>query len=94
MHLLLRAAALPGADWVLPVLTSRGLRGVGRGKSVLRRTPLAPTAISSSRARFASLANTGSRQAFLHTVRSVIEPSGQRVSATDRLHLAAPMLRR
>ena len=25
VHLLLRAAALPGADWVLPVLTSRGL---------------------------------------------------------------------
>ena len=31
VHLLLRAASLPGADWVLPVLTSRGLRGVGRG---------------------------------------------------------------
>jgi pimeloyl-ACP methyl ester carboxylesterase len=38
---------------------------------------------------FASLDSTGSRQAFLHTVRSVIEPSGQRVSARDRLHLAA-----
>ena len=30
VHLLLRAAALPGADWVLPLLTSRGLLGVGR----------------------------------------------------------------
>src|ERR687893_478362 len=29
VHLLLRAAALPGADWVLPVLTSRELLGVG-----------------------------------------------------------------
>ena len=27
VHLLLRAAALPGADWVLPLLTSRGARG-------------------------------------------------------------------
>src|ERR671923_1303816 len=38
---------------------------------------------------FASLDNTGSRQAFVHTVRAVIEPSGQRVSAHDRLELAA-----
>ena len=38
---------------------------------------------------FASLDNAGSRQAFLHTVRSVIEPGGQRVSAQDRLTLAA-----
>src|ERR671923_3088409 len=37
---------------------------------------------------FASLDNTGSRQAFVHTVRAVIEPSGQRVSAHDRLALA------
>ena len=38
---------------------------------------------------FASLDNAGSRQAFLHTVRAVIEPGGQRVSASDRLALAA-----
>ena len=38
---------------------------------------------------FASLDNAGSRQAFLHTVRAVIEPGGQRVSARDRLNLAA-----
>ena len=37
---------------------------------------------------FASLDNAGSRQAFLHTVRAVIEPGGQRVSAHDRLDLA------
>ena len=38
---------------------------------------------------FASLDSAGSRQAFLHTVRAVIEPSGQRVSAHDRLALAS-----
>ena len=38
---------------------------------------------------FASLDNAGSRQAFLHTVRAVIEPGGQRVSAQNRLTLAA-----
>jgi pimeloyl-ACP methyl ester carboxylesterase len=93
VHLLLRAASLPGADWVLPVLTSRGLRGIGRGvDAVLRRTPLAPSGDIEILSRgFGSLATAGSRQAFLHTVRSVIEPGGQRVSASDRLHLAAKM---
>jgi pimeloyl-ACP methyl ester carboxylesterase len=91
VHLLLRAASLPGADWVLPVLTSRGLRGVGRGvKAVLGKTPFATGGDVEILTRgFGSLATTGSRQAFLHTVRSVIEPGGQRVSANDRLHLAA-----
>jgi pimeloyl-ACP methyl ester carboxylesterase len=90
VHLLLRAAALPGADYVLPTLTSAGLIGVGRrAGGLLRRLRLAPRGDLAILAQgFASLDNTGSRQAFLHTVRSVIEPSGQRVSARDRLELA------
>jgi pimeloyl-ACP methyl ester carboxylesterase len=90
VHLVLRAAALPGADFVLPALTSAGLIGVGRGVgSVLKRLRLAPSADLQVLAHgFASLDNAGSRQAFLHTVRAVIEPSGQRVSAQDRLALA------
>src|SRR3954447_13020716 len=91
VHLLLRAAALPGADWVLPLLTSAGLRGAGRGvAALLRRGRVAPQGDMAVLAQgFASLDNTGSRQAFLHTVRAVIDVSGQRVSANDRLHLAA-----
>jgi pimeloyl-ACP methyl ester carboxylesterase len=90
VHLLLRAAALPGADWVLPALTSAGLLGVGRrAGDLLRRLRLAPSGDLAVLAHgFASLDNDGSRQAFLHTVRAVIEPSGQRVSAHDRLDLA------
>jgi pimeloyl-ACP methyl ester carboxylesterase len=91
VHLLLRAAALPGADYVLPALTSAGLLGVGRGLGgLLRRVGVKPGEDLEVLARgFASLDNAGSRQAFLHTVRAVIEPSGQRVSAQDRLQLAA-----
>jgi pimeloyl-ACP methyl ester carboxylesterase len=91
VHLLLRAAALPGADWVLPLLTSRELLAVGRALGgLLRRIRLAPDGDLKVLAHgFASLDNAGSRQAFLHTVRSVIEPTGQRVSAHDRLALAA-----
>jgi len=90
VHLLLRAAALPGADYVLPALTSAGLLTVGRSVGgVLKRLRLAPGEDMQVLAQgFASLDNAGSRQAFLHTVRAVIEPSGQRVSAQDRLSLA------
>jgi pimeloyl-ACP methyl ester carboxylesterase len=91
VHMLLRAAALPGADYVLPALTSAGLLSVGRSVGgLLKRLRLAPGEDMQVLAQgFASLDNAGSRQAFLHTVRAVIEPSGQRVSAQDRLSLAA-----
>jgi pimeloyl-ACP methyl ester carboxylesterase len=91
VHLLLRAAALPGADYVLPLITSSRLLGLGRDLGgVLRRARLAPGGDLQVLARgFASLDNTGSRQAFLHTVRAVIDPGGQRVNAHDRLRLAA-----
>lgn len=91
VHLLLRAATLPGADWVLPVLTSRGVRGVGAGiAAALRQGRVAPKGDIGVLAKgFSSLDTDGSRRAFLHTVRAVIDSGGQRVSAQDRLHLAA-----
>jgi pimeloyl-ACP methyl ester carboxylesterase len=91
VHLVLRAAALPGADLVLPLLTDGRLVGLGRGVGgLLRRVRLAPSGDLGVLAQgFASLGNGASRQAFLHTVRAVIDPRGQRVSAHDRLELAA-----
>jgi len=91
VHLLLRAATLPGADWVLPVLTSRGVRSVGSGiAAALRQGRLAPKGDVGVLAKgFSSLDSGPARQAFLHTVRAVIDSRGQRVSAHDRLHLAA-----
>ncbi len=91
VHLLLRAATLPGADYVLPLLTSTQLVGFGRGLGgLLRRARLAPSGDLDVLARgFSSLDNAGSRQAFLHTIRAVVDVNGQRVSAHDRLELAA-----
>jgi pimeloyl-ACP methyl ester carboxylesterase len=91
VHLLLRAAALPGADYVLPMITSSQVLRVGRGLGgLLRRARLAPGGDLDLLAQgFTSLDNAGSRQAFLHTVRAVVDTSGQRVSAQDRLELAA-----
>jgi pimeloyl-ACP methyl ester carboxylesterase len=93
VHLLLRAASLPGADYVLPALTSQRLVGLGRDVGgLLARVGLRPSGDVSVLARgFASLGTSGSRQAFLHTLRAVVEPGGQRVSAGERLALADRM---
>ena len=42
---------------------------------------------------YASLIHEGARDAFLHTMRSVIDHNGQRVSALDRLYLADQLRR-
>ena len=93
VHLLLRAAALPGVDLVLPFLASSHVLRVGRGVgAALDRVRLRPGGDVAALARgFASLDTAGSRQAFLHTLRAVVEPTGQRVHAGDRLHLAAAL---
>jgi pimeloyl-ACP methyl ester carboxylesterase len=93
VHWLLRAASLPAADYVLPALTSRRVLGLGRDISgLLGRVGLRPGGDLEVLGRgFESLDNTGSRQAFLHTVRAVIEPGGQRVSAQSRLAVAATL---
>jgi pimeloyl-ACP methyl ester carboxylesterase len=38
---------------------------------------------------YASLADRDAQQAFVHTLRTIVDGGGQRVSATDRLYLAA-----
>ena len=40
---------------------------------------------------FSSLEESGARQAFVHTIRGLIDLGGQRVSAVDRLYLAAEL---
>jgi len=91
VHLLLRAASLPGADHILPALTSQRLVGLGRELGgLLAGVGLQLAGDLGVLARgFAELDNAGSRRAFLHTLRAVVEPGGQRVSATNRLGLAA-----
>jgi hypothetical protein len=40
---------------------------------------------------YASLTESANRQAFVRTIRAVIDPGGQTLSAMDRLHLAAQL---
>jgi pimeloyl-ACP methyl ester carboxylesterase len=87
---LIRSAALPGAEQVLPLLTSQPLIGTGmRVAGVLGRLGFQPGADLAEVSRgLASLGDTERRAAFVRTVRSVVSPFGQRVSAMDRLYLA------
>ena len=85
----LRAAALPGAEFVLPVIAHRRIAHAGMAVSRLFAwSPVRPSPSVQEAARgYATLADLPTRTAFVHTLRSVIEPGGQRVSAHDRLYL-------
>lgn len=90
VHLMLRAATLPGSELVLPVISTQRLNRVGGalahalGRLGLRAGPdLAEMAKG-----YASLSDAGARMAFIHTLRAVLDIGGQRVNANDRLYLA------
>ncbi|GAC1323413.1 MAG: alpha/beta fold hydrolase [Thermoleophilaceae bacterium] len=91
VHPILRAATLPGSELVLPLIASARVRALGESIGHLfGRIGLHAGSDLAEMARgYGSLADSGARQAFIHTVRAVIDPTGQRVSATDRLYLAA-----
>jgi pimeloyl-ACP methyl ester carboxylesterase len=90
VHLLLRAATLPGSELVLPLISNDRVLGAGTavsgflGRFGLRAGP----DIAEFARGYATLADGDSRRAFLHTLRAVIDHGGQRVNATDRLYLA------
>jgi pimeloyl-ACP methyl ester carboxylesterase len=91
--LVLRAATLPGAEWVLPVITRRGPRDViGAASALMGRLGIRTRAdVRGTAFGLRSLSDPEARRAFLHTARSILDGSGQRVSATDRLYLAEGM---
>jgi pimeloyl-ACP methyl ester carboxylesterase len=91
VNLLLRAAALPGAELVLPWLVPGWLGRVadGAGWAGARLGLRMRQDLGEMLRGFLSLGDAGARAAFLHTLRAVIDPGGQRVSGHDRLYLAA-----
>ena len=86
----LRAVALPAAEYVLPLLASQPIVNAGAklGGWVQQVGLRIGADIAEMAAGFASLQDIEARRAFVHTARSVIDISGQRVSATDKLYLA------
>lgn len=91
VHLMLRAATLPGADWLMPALARTGALGLGSSAGrLLTRAGLRPSSDLLGMADgIASLQDPETCRAFLHTARSIMDVGGQRVDATDRLYLAA-----
>jgi pimeloyl-ACP methyl ester carboxylesterase len=93
VHPLLRAATLPGSELVLPLISNDTVRSAGTtvsglvGKLGFRAGP----DIAEFARGYGSLSDADSRQAFLHTLRAVIDHGGQRVNASDRLYLAEDM---
>ncbi len=85
----LRAASLPGSELVIKwAINRKTLRGAAWLGERLARVGMAPHALSPRALETVSwLSEDDRRAAVLATLRSVVSPSGQRVSALDKLHL-------
>jgi pimeloyl-ACP methyl ester carboxylesterase len=87
---LLRAASLPGSELVLPLLANARILGAGRaiGRALGRVGLRVHTDLGEVLRGHASLSDGEARAAFVHTLRTIVDPGGQRVDASDRLYLA------
>lgn len=88
----LRVLSAPGAELVLPIVTPQPVLNAGNTVG----NWLSSAGIKSPRAAqmwsaYTSLSDPGTRQAFLRTLRSVVDYRGQAVSALNRLPLRAEL---
>ena len=90
--LVLRLLSAPGAELVLPVIAPQPVLTVGNKL----RTWFSSAGLQSPRgaevwSAYSSLADSQTRNAFLRTLRSVVDYRGQAVSALNRLHLTSDL---
>lgn len=91
---LLKMLALPGSGFVLATATADPIRAViGGVRGLMKKVgfQLGPEE-TQMLAAYESLADPKTRKAFLSTLRSVVDHTGQKVSAADRLYLTAEKL--
>jgi pimeloyl-ACP methyl ester carboxylesterase len=86
----LRILSAPGAEFLLPVVAPQPVLNLGNKL----RSWLTSAGIQAPRAgemwnAYSSLSDARTRQAFLRTLRSVVDYRGQAVSAINKLHVAA-----
>ncbi len=87
---LLRMLTLPGAEQLMPFAFPRFVADRGSDVSrFLRQRGLSAPRLGEMWRAYTSLAGAENRRAFLRTIRTVIDVSGQTISAHDRLYLAA-----
>jgi pimeloyl-ACP methyl ester carboxylesterase len=88
----LRLLSAPGAEFILPAIAPRPVLTAGNKL----RSWISATGIQSPRGAeiwraYSSLSDAETRQAFLRTLRSVVDPRGQAVSALNRLYLTSEL---
>lgn len=92
VNLLLRLITLPAAEYVIPVafppFAGRYGNSIAR---FLRDRGIRNPAAGEIWRSYESLTDSAHRRAFVKTMRAVIDPGGQSVSAVTRLYLAAHM---
>ena len=87
---MLRILSAPGAELVLPMVAPQSVLNLGNklGSWLTSAGIQAPRAGQMWQA-YCSLSDSAGRQAFLRTLRSVVDHRGQAVSALNKLHLTA-----
>ncbi|MGX9791794.1 alpha/beta fold hydrolase [Mycobacterium sp. MMS18-G62] len=88
----LRLLSAPGAELILPVIAPRPVLTVGNKL----RSWFSAAGVQSPRgaelwSAYSSLSDAETRQAFLRTLRSVVDYRGQAVSALNRLHVRSEL---
>jgi pimeloyl-ACP methyl ester carboxylesterase len=87
----LRALSFPGVEYLVAPAFHPRLQAAGTAvMGWFRKVGLRPTPSFEEFWRgYGSLMDGDSRRAFFHTLHSVVDPGGQRVSAMNRLHLVS-----
>jgi len=92
VNVILRLITLPLAEYVLPVVFPGFVRDWGDPIArLLGSVGIRSAAAGEIWRSYRSLTEAENRRAFVRTMRAVIDPGGQSVSAIDRLYLAAHM---
>src|SRR5436309_1415751 len=91
VHLLLRAATLPGSEVVLPLIAHERLHGVGGalGAALGRLGLRAGTDLAEMARGYGSLADAGARMEFILKLRAGIDIGRQHVGARETMYLSA-----
>ena len=87
---MLRALTLPGVEYLMPVIFPAlvGKAGTAVGRRLARLGVRMPH-LEQEWHSYVSLTEPGNRHSFIRTLRAVVDPKGQSVSAHDRLYLAS-----
>ena len=93
VSILLRAPTLPGAEFALPLLSASWLRqgAESAGRFLSRIGVRSSPDIEEMWRGYVSLGDAHARRAFVATVRSVVDPGGQTVSALQKLAVLADL---